>query len=264
MSNFTVPVFHHGGRLGKDSQAAAQVKDSSSSSSSDEDDGSSKDKAYNPPSDVYDKSSDTDSDKEIMKLKTHTNKKAADEKDDCNNGKGGADGKATRNVNTDKKANSRKYAGKRKKHTWPNFSHSGKGNAQPDSRQDKSRSSHTKDFEPIIEEVDFEEEKEYVYESEAFVSPVPSYDEGGNKHQWPEHKIGYGYGEVYFELGMEFDIMAQFKECLKDYFVYEGKECRYIRNEPKRIRATCAESICYICIIIFRQRQKSIRKRCQK
>ncbi|XP_020967485.1 uncharacterized protein LOC110266806 [Arachis ipaensis] len=184
-----------------------------------------------------------------MKLRTHTNKKAANEKDDCDNGKGGADGKAARNVNTDKKkANSRKYAGKKKKHAWPNFSPSGRGNvrfgsggniggqhtglsgskAQPGSRQDKSGSSHTKDFEPIIEEVDSEEEKEYVYESEAFVSPISSDDKGGNKHQCPEHKTGYGYGEVYFELGMEFDTMAEFKECLKDYFVYEGKECPYI------------------------------------
>ncbi|KAL4295095.1 hypothetical protein AHAS_Ahas18G0293800 [Arachis hypogaea] len=93
-----------------------------------------------------------------MKLRTHTNKKTADEKDDCDQGKGGADGKAARNMNTDKKrANSRKYAGKRKKHSWPNFSPSGRGNvrfgsggniggqhtglsgskAQPGSRQDK-------------------------------------------------------------------------------------------------------------------------------
>ncbi|XP_057747884.1 uncharacterized protein LOC130967081 [Arachis stenosperma] len=38
--------------------------------------------------------------------------------------------------------------------------------------------------------------------------------------------------------------MAKFKEYLKDYFVYEGKECRYIRNEPERIRATSAKEGC--------------------
>ncbi|XP_072088064.1 uncharacterized protein [Arachis hypogaea] len=31
--------------------------------------------------------------------------------------------------------------------------------------------------------------------------------------------------------------MAMFKQALKDYFVYEGKELMYLKNEPKRIRA---------------------------
>ncbi|XP_025628673.1 uncharacterized protein [Arachis hypogaea] len=38
--------------------------------------------------------------------------------------------------------------------------------------------------------------------------------------------------------------MAEFKECLKDNFVYEGKECRYIRNEAERTSMTCAEEGC--------------------
>ncbi|RYR33576.1 hypothetical protein Ahy_A10g048177 [Arachis hypogaea] len=115
MSNFVIPMFHHGGRLGKDSNGVLKYldgKDSSSSSSSDEDDESSEDEAYNPPSDAYDESSDTDSDEDRIKLRTHTNKKAADEKDDCDNGKGGNDGKAARNVNTDKKRTNSRMKGK--------------------------------------------------------------------------------------------------------------------------------------------------------
>ncbi|XP_057745904.1 uncharacterized protein LOC130965081 [Arachis stenosperma] len=38
--------------------------------------------------------------------------------------------------------------------------------------------------------------------------------------------------------------MAMFKQALKDYFVYEEKELMYLKNEPKRIRARCAEEGC--------------------
>ncbi|RYR75994.1 hypothetical protein Ahy_A01g000590 isoform A [Arachis hypogaea] len=110
-------------------QAAGQVNDSSSSYSSDEDDESSEDETYNPPSNAYDESSDIDSNKNRMKPRTSTKKKAANGKDDYGNRKGSVDGKTAGNMNMNKKkANSRKYAGKRKKHIRPNFSPNGRGN----------------------------------------------------------------------------------------------------------------------------------------
>ncbi|XP_072084384.1 uncharacterized protein [Arachis hypogaea] len=35
-----------------------------------------------------------------------------------------------------------------------------------------------------------------------------------------------------------------FKQAFKDYFVFEGKELMYLKNEPKKIRARCAEEGC--------------------
>ncbi|KAL4345111.1 hypothetical protein AHAS_Ahas11G0245700 [Arachis hypogaea] len=55
----------------------------------------------------------------------------------------------------------------------------GGGKIQPDAGQDRSGPTHTKVVELNIEEVDSEEDKAYVYESEAFVSLVSSYNEGG-------------------------------------------------------------------------------------
>ncbi|MED6113317.1 hypothetical protein PIB30_069664 [Stylosanthes scabra] len=77
--------------------------------------------------------------------------------------------------------------------------------------------------EPIVEEVDSEEDKEYAYESEAFVSPFSIDEDGYNRHKWTQHDTSYGYGKAYFELGMEFDRMVEFRDALKDYFVFEGK-----------------------------------------
>ncbi|RYR01306.1 hypothetical protein Ahy_B06g080172 [Arachis hypogaea] len=38
--------------------------------------------------------------------------------------------------------------------------------------------------------------------------------------------------------------MEQFKQALKDYFVFEDNELQYLKNEPKRLRAKCAEEDC--------------------
>ncbi|XP_025628636.1 uncharacterized protein [Arachis hypogaea] len=45
--------------------------------------------------------------------------------------------------------------------------------------------------------------------------------------------------------------MAMFKQALKDYFVYEGKELMYLKNESKRIRARCAEEGCPWLVFCF-------------
>ncbi|RYR49333.1 hypothetical protein Ahy_A07g035798 [Arachis hypogaea] len=49
------------------------------------------------------------------------------------------------------------------------------------------------------------------------------------------------YGEVDFEVGEMFDTVAQFKQPLKDMFVFEGKELEYIKNKKHRVGAKCVE-----------------------
>ncbi|XP_016164339.1 uncharacterized protein LOC107606838 [Arachis ipaensis] len=97
--------------------------------------------------------------------------------------------------------------------------------------------------EPIVEELDSDIDKPYQYESEAFNSPISSDDEG-RKPKFHEFDDDTGYGEVDFEIGEMFDTIAQFKQALKDMFVFEGKELEYLKNEKYRVRAKCAEEGC--------------------
>nr|XP_025691281.1 uncharacterized protein LOC112792309 [Arachis hypogaea] len=82
----------------------------------------------------------------------------------------------------------------------------------------------------------------YEYESEGFVTPVSSDDERGPSG--PDFTEGKRFGEVQFRLGMHFATMEQFKRALKDVFVQDGRDCMYLKNEPGRVRAACAEEDC--------------------
>ncbi|MED6120081.1 hypothetical protein PIB30_017708 [Stylosanthes scabra] len=205
------------------------------SSSSDDGYESAEDEAYKPPPNGYELSSDSDGGgskkaqkkgrrkvimtptkknspkKKARKSPTKKTNLAADhtsEGNDDGRGKGiGGVGNSADAGCGGKKKRSRKYLGKRKQKSMPDFgpTSSGSGpNSMPSSNGSGSGPSARGD-DPIIEEVDSEDGKDYVYESEAFVSPISSDEEGVNKHRWTEHNTGYGYGEVYFELGMEFD-----------------------------------------------------------
>ncbi|MED6133117.1 hypothetical protein PIB30_025595 [Stylosanthes scabra] len=235
--------------------------DSESSSSHDSYE-STEDEEYKPPPDGYDLSGDSDGGKSKKVKKRGRTKKittpkkkaspkkngkntptrkrsrrlggdefcAKDDLDDVVGGKA-KDAKDAKAAEGDecgqkvKKKWTRKYAGKRKEKSMPNFGpkfgSSGSG-SQPtsDAGGCNGPKGAARVVEPIVEEVDSEEDKEYVYESEAFVSPISSDEEGHNSHKWTQHDTGYGYGEVYFELGMEFDTMEKFRNALKDYFVF--------------------------------------------
>ncbi|XP_057747984.1 uncharacterized protein LOC130967183 [Arachis stenosperma] len=95
---------------------------------------------------------------------------------------------------------------------------------------------------PTIEELDSDYDKPYDYESEAFNSPVSSEDEGRTAYDALNEETEYG--EVEFEVGQTFTTMEAFKSALKDYFVYEGKDVMYLKNEKQRVRAACASENC--------------------
>ncbi|MED6162827.1 hypothetical protein PIB30_074156 [Stylosanthes scabra] len=178
------------------------------------------DQAYKPPPDSYELSSDSDEggSKKVKKKKKGKTKIAngdskknspkknprksprkknngagddlGNEKDDGpiegmgGMGNGAKLGGGGKNV---KKNGSRKYAGKRKEKSRPNFgpTSSGSGpNTGPSTNGSGSRpKGSARGGDPIIEEVDSEEDKDYAYESEAFVSPISSDEEGGNRHK---------------------------------------------------------------------------------
>ncbi|RYR11595.1 hypothetical protein Ahy_B04g069101 [Arachis hypogaea] len=95
---------------------------------------------------------------------------------------------------------------------------------------------------PTTTELDSEYEKPYEYESEVFNSPVSSGDEG--KTAYDTFDEDTKYGEVQFKVGQLFPTMESFKKALKDYFVHEGKDVLYIKNEYLRVKAACAGEEC--------------------
>nr|XP_029144759.1 uncharacterized protein LOC112710546 [Arachis hypogaea] len=150
-----------------------------------------------------------------------------------------------------KKKKAKRYVGRKRKHVLsqqetdnePNSGPSGdQGNGPGDvDPNDEARDKPNSD--PVAEELDSDLEKPYKYESEAFNSPISDSDEE-HKARYPDFNEDAEYGEVQFQVGQHFETMAMFKQALKDYFVYEGKELMYLKNEPKRIRARCAEEGC--------------------
>ncbi|MED6135885.1 hypothetical protein PIB30_050934 [Stylosanthes scabra] len=183
--------------------------------------GDEEDEAYKPPPEGYELSSDNDSGRRknvkkktrIKKVMTPT-KKSSPKKKGCKT----PTKNGTPNMDTDglvnddiegavsgqgeTKKSSRKYAGKKKQKSRSNFGSSSSGsgpNCGPSSSRSQSKSdAGLGSGEPIIEEVDSEDGKEYVYESEAFVSPISSDEDDCNR-------------------------MEEFREALKDYFVFKGK-----------------------------------------
>ncbi|XP_020969224.1 uncharacterized protein LOC107621161 isoform X1 [Arachis ipaensis] len=95
---------------------------------------------------------------------------------------------------------------------------------------------------PTNIEMDSDYEKPYEYESEAFNRPISSEDEG--KTTYDPFDEDTKYGEVEFKVGQLFPTIELFKKELKDYFVYEGKDVLYIKNEKHRLRVACAADKC--------------------
>ncbi|XP_057746585.1 uncharacterized protein LOC130965839 [Arachis stenosperma] len=95
---------------------------------------------------------------------------------------------------------------------------------------------------PTNVEMDSDYEKSYEYESEAFNSPISSVDEG--KTAYNSFDEDTEYSEVEFKVRQLFPTIEVFKKALKDYFVYEGKDVLYIKNEKYRLRAACVAEGC--------------------
>ena len=81
----------------------------------------------------------------------------------------------------------------------------------------------------------------YSYDSESLRS-IPSSDEedsGKKRLESPQYNSDNGFGQVHFELGMEFDTIAIFKDAVKDYTINLGREVKWIKNDLTRCKARC-------------------------
>ncbi|XP_072062624.1 uncharacterized protein [Arachis hypogaea] len=83
----------------------------------------------------------------------------------------------------------------------------------------------------------------FEYESEDLHTPISSDDKGrGNK--FPEFDDDYAHGEGRFELRTRFATVDRFKEVVKDSFIAEGRELKWIKNDKERVRVRCGDQEC--------------------
>lgn len=81
----------------------------------------------------------------------------------------------------------------------------------------------------------------YSYDSKSLRS-IPSSDEednGKKRLESPQYNSDNGFGQVHFQLGMEFDTIAIFKDAVKDYTINLGREVKWIKNDLTRCKARC-------------------------
>nr|XP_029143766.1 uncharacterized protein LOC112701274 isoform X2 [Arachis hypogaea] len=84
-----------------------------------------------------------------------------------------------------------------------------------------------------------ESDIEFEYESEQFLTSNDSSDDGGDRFDWPQFNPSAEFGEVQFQLNMEFKSLEQFKQALKDFTISEGRRIFYVKNDKRRVRAAC-------------------------
>ncbi|RYR57478.1 hypothetical protein Ahy_A05g023211 [Arachis hypogaea] len=78
--------------------------------------------------------------------------------------------------------------------------------------------------------------------AKTLVTPENSEDER-EKYEFPQYNEASGFGEVYFELGMEFATIESFKNALKDHVIFEGRKIRYIKNDQRRVKCDCEHGV---------------------
>ncbi|XLR50131.1 hypothetical protein S83_000803 [Arachis hypogaea] len=87
-----------------------------------------------------------------------------------------------------------------------------------------------------------EEDPIFEYESETLLTPESSEDKR-DRYEFSQFNEGVGFGEVNFELEMEFATIESFKNALKDHVIFEGRKIRYIKNDQRRVRCDCEHGV---------------------
>ncbi|XP_015958579.1 uncharacterized protein LOC107482561 [Arachis duranensis] len=83
----------------------------------------------------------------------------------------------------------------------------------------------------------------FKYESEELHTPISSNDEGSSR-RFPEFNDNYAHCEGRFELGTRFATVERFKEMVKDSFIAERRELKWIKNDKERVRVGCKDEEC--------------------
>jgi hypothetical protein len=85
-----------------------------------------------------------------------------------------------------------------------------------------------------VDENDFPNDNDN-YHSEKLRSPISTDDEGdGNGRQvFPQFNSNAEFGQVHLELGIEFETLDIFKETMRNYTVYHGRDIKWLKNDKQ-------------------------------
>ncbi|XP_039687906.1 uncharacterized protein [Medicago truncatula] len=82
------------------------------------------------------------------------------------------------------------------------------------------------------------------YKFEELNSPISSDEEGNGRAVFPQFNPAAQFGQIQFEVGMEFDTLMTFKDVVKDYIIFYGRNIKWAKNDKDRARAKCAQDEC--------------------
>jgi len=90
-----------------------------------------------------------------------------------------------------------------------------------------------------------ESEGDDSYHSEVLKSPIStnSDSDGTKKVIFPQFNEGASFGEFVLEAGMEFASLVIFKDVVRDYSIWKGKDIRWVKDESYRARAKCKQHV---------------------
>jgi hypothetical protein len=96
-----------------------------------------------------------------------------------------------------------------------------------------------------VDENDFPNDNDS-YHSEELRSPISTDDEGdGNGREvFPQFNSNAEFGQVHLELGMEFETLDIFKEAVRNFTIYHGRDIKWLKNDKERCRVKCKDESC--------------------
>ena len=104
---------------------------------------------------------------------------------------------------------------------------------------------------PVVEsydnvnvDVDSENDDVNSYHSEELNSPISSDGEGNERDVFPQFNPNAQFGQIHLEIGMEFDKLMTFKNAVKDYNIFYGRNIKWATNDKERARAKCVQADC--------------------
>ena len=75
------------------------------------------------------------------------------------------------------------------------------------------------------------------YKSEELNSPISSDEEGNEREVFPQFNPAAQFGQIQFEVGMEFDKLMTFKDAVKDCNIFCGRNIKWAKNDKERSKS---------------------------
>ena len=82
-------------------------------------------------------------------------------------------------------------------------------------------------------------ERDEDYESEELGSSDPDVSDNENMPKYRKFRGGLLNKDNEFKLGMELNSLVEFKDAIREWYVLNGREIGFMKNESNRVRVEC-------------------------